>query len=156
MGVSVVRDMNMVSPPVTPPRVKVYDVKARSGKSQKPIKPDSSSTFEQFPPVRLPSVVESFMRESLKSSDFRSCKIMNETAPSLLEQHMAAIGMDESEDKPHGRRMRYKHSKDNEDVDTGTDNSDVGVIARECSNRSSPYSQESEDSMLHGKDLALL
>jgi len=48
-----------------------------------------------YPVHRLPSVVERFMQESLQSSDFRECKVKNE--PSLLDQHMAAIGMDEFE-----------------------------------------------------------
>ena len=50
-----------------------------------------------YPPHRLPSVVERFMQESLTSADFRNCKVLEATEPSLLDQHMAAIGMDEFE-----------------------------------------------------------
>ena len=75
---------------------------ARSVKNSSPTPSNRLSDLTRnnnnnYPVHRLPSVVERFMQESLQSADFRECKVLQATEPSLLDQHMAAIGMDEFE-----------------------------------------------------------
>ena len=132
-----------------------------------------------YPVHRLPSVVERFMRESLQSTDFKKCKVLEATEPSLLDQHMAAIGMDEFEQffdrdcasKKETENEIYRneiYKKNDENILCSSDSD--SMMVRECKHRKpvqsalenrsrqpSPVSSEySEKSEVGSRDLILL